>query len=129
MCFFFFSSRRRHTRCGRDWSSDVCSSDLVEPERLIRRSRAVVGFWLAHCTSRPEMLTGPIGTLFGMIQDGALRTVVGGTYPLAEARRAHEDIRARRTVGKLVDRKSTRLNSSHVRISYAVFCLKKKNSD
>src|SRR3989442_10570612 len=27
--FFFFSSRRRHTRCGRDWSSDVCSSDLV----------------------------------------------------------------------------------------------------
>src|SRR2546429_9904228 len=29
-CFFFFSSRRRHTRCSRDWSSDVCSSDLVE---------------------------------------------------------------------------------------------------
>src|SRR5436305_11558100 len=28
--FFFFSSRRRHTRCGRDWSSDVCSSDLCE---------------------------------------------------------------------------------------------------
>src|SRR5215813_13051796 len=26
---FFFSSRRRHTRCGRDWSSDVCSSDLI----------------------------------------------------------------------------------------------------
>src|SRR5215510_15840446 len=28
--FFFFSSRRRHTRWPRDWSSDVCSSDLVE---------------------------------------------------------------------------------------------------
>src|SRR3989442_10981466 len=27
-CALFFSSRRRHTRCGRDWSSDVCSSDL-----------------------------------------------------------------------------------------------------
>src|SRR2546429_826053 len=27
-CYFFFSSRRRHTRCSRDWSSDVCSSDL-----------------------------------------------------------------------------------------------------
>src|SRR2546429_1365052 len=26
---FFFSSRRRHTRCSRDWSSDVCSSDLT----------------------------------------------------------------------------------------------------
>src|SRR5690554_4663703 len=29
LCLFFFSSRRRHTRCGRDWSSDVCSSDLT----------------------------------------------------------------------------------------------------
>src|SRR5256884_6140064 len=29
--FFFFSSRRRHTRCSRDWSSDVCSSDLSLP--------------------------------------------------------------------------------------------------
>src|SRR5690606_40047909 len=26
---FFFTSRRRHTRCSRDWSSDVCSSDLL----------------------------------------------------------------------------------------------------
>src|SRR2546422_634939 len=33
MNFFFFSSRRRHTRCSRDWSSDVCSSDL---ERIVR---------------------------------------------------------------------------------------------
>src|SRR3989442_10197638 len=31
---FFFSSRRRHTRCGRDWSSDVCSSDLLQLQSL-----------------------------------------------------------------------------------------------
>src|SRR6266436_9840351 len=31
--FFFFSSRRRHTRCSRDWSSDVCSSDLGRGEK------------------------------------------------------------------------------------------------
>src|SRR5205809_4099746 len=30
LLFFFFSSRRRHTRCSRDWSSDVCSSDLLQ---------------------------------------------------------------------------------------------------
>src|SRR5205809_3223319 len=29
--YFFFSSRRRHTRCSRDWNSDVCSSDLPSP--------------------------------------------------------------------------------------------------
>src|SRR6266498_4945807 len=32
LLLFFFSSRRRHTRCGRDWSSDVCSSDLAETD-------------------------------------------------------------------------------------------------
>src|SRR3989449_5825752 len=38
MCaFFFFSSRRRHTRCSRDWSSDVCSSDLFWPKPVIVR--------------------------------------------------------------------------------------------
>src|SRR3989442_5170237 len=35
--FFFFSSRRRHTRCGRDWSSDVCSSDLLPVEAGVLR--------------------------------------------------------------------------------------------
>src|SRR2546429_1927343 len=33
--FFFFSSRRRHTRCSRDWSSDVCSSDLFYDRVII----------------------------------------------------------------------------------------------
>src|SRR6266704_5601110 len=48
MFFFFFSSRRRHTRSKRDWSSDVCSSDLqgkrvalVIVVRLVERERVV----------------------------------------------------------------------------------------
>ena len=44
--FFFFSSRRRHTRSDRDWSSDVCSSDLGRNpcpgrHRSIRRARLI----------------------------------------------------------------------------------------
>src|SRR6266498_6131527 len=39
--YFFFSSRRRHTRCGRDWSSDVCSSDLHPPALVEECSGAV----------------------------------------------------------------------------------------
>src|SRR3712207_1604638 len=35
LCFFFFSSRRRHTRYWRDWSSDVCSSDLASIARAL----------------------------------------------------------------------------------------------
>lgn len=75
----------------------------VQPGQLMARSQAVVGFWLAHCMRRPEaMLAGPVAELLAMVRDGALRTVVGGTYPLTQARRAHEDILARRTTGKLV---------------------------
>src|SRR2546429_6946513 len=42
--FFFFSSRRRHTRCSRDWSSDVCSSDLTARDQP---ARGVVVIFLA----------------------------------------------------------------------------------
>src|SRR5690606_40132131 len=38
--FFFFSSRRRHTRFSRDWSSDVCSSDLTGRARVARHTSA-----------------------------------------------------------------------------------------
>src|SRR2546426_6040684 len=40
LCFFFFSSRRRHTRLQGDWSSDVCSSDLVRAQATIGGDRA-----------------------------------------------------------------------------------------
>src|SRR5471030_1123389 len=42
--FFFFSSRRRHTRCLSDWSSDVCSSDLLAPVLLV--PLLLSNFWL-----------------------------------------------------------------------------------
>src|ERR1035438_4853776 len=43
---YFFSSRRRHTRCLSDWSSDVCSSDLIEVDRLL-------------CTTATDLLALP----------------------------------------------------------------------
>jgi NADPH2:quinone reductase len=74
----------------------------VDPGMLLQRSRSVIGFWLAHCMSRPQMLADPVRELLDMVAAGELRPVVGGTYPLAQARQAHEDILARRTTGKLV---------------------------
>src|SRR2546429_7052572 len=43
---FFFSSRRRHTRCSRDWSSDVCSSDLsrLSVRYVAKKGKVLVGF-------------------------------------------------------------------------------------
>src|SRR2546421_5653038 len=41
LLFFFFSSRRRHTRSDRDWSSDVCSSDLLREREFVAAARAV----------------------------------------------------------------------------------------
>src|SRR2546422_7348394 len=47
--FFFFSSRRRHTRCSRDWSSDVCSSDLRYPTSGgLLEARAEIARWFAE---------------------------------------------------------------------------------
>src|SRR2546421_7970345 len=43
MFFFFFSSRRRHTRSDRDWSSDVCSSDLIDLDHAGSAARGVGG--------------------------------------------------------------------------------------
>src|SRR3712207_8974437 len=47
-------------------------------------------------------------------------------HPAAHDRDVHRQIAVQLRVGRLRDRKSTRLNSSHANISYAVFCLKKK---
>src|SRR5258706_544014 len=53
LCFFFFSSRRRHTRLVSDWSSDVCSSDLRSLTWLTDSSPEItrdgLSPWRAHC--------------------------------------------------------------------------------
>ena len=69
---------------------------------LLRRSRAVIGFWLMHLLERPRMLREPLADLFELAALGELRVVVGGTYPMSEVRRAHEDLAGRRTTGKLL---------------------------
>jgi NADPH:quinone reductase len=74
----------------------------IPPVQLMARSRSVIGFWLAHCFSRPGMYHEPMDELFAMTVQGRLRPQIGGVHPLAEAARAHEDLRARRTTGKLV---------------------------
>src|SRR3712207_7323591 len=106
MFFFFFSSRRRHTRYWRDWSSDVCSSDLGT-------SPSVSNFlprWTSSVASPPSSRI-----MFGPSSPGQ-----------SSARSVHHQYSSRASPFQAKDRKSTRLNSSHANISYAVFCLKKK---
>lgn len=74
----------------------------VDPGLLIARSRAIVGFWLAHCMTVPGMLDQAVKDLLTLIDRRDLRVIIGGEYPLADARRAHEDIRGRGTTGKLL---------------------------
>src|SRR5438105_12033648 len=54
--FFFFSSRRRHTRSTRDWSSDVCSSDLtlVEIEARTREQARALGVQVSWTQTNHE---------------------------------------------------------------------------
>lgn len=75
----------------------------VELGRLTARSQGVIGFWLAHAMRDPARhLARPMAELMDLVARSELRAVIGATYPLSEARRAHEDLRGRRTVGKIV---------------------------
>jgi len=74
----------------------------VDPSVLLRRSWTIAGFWLMHLVPRPELLNAAMTDLLTAVLSGDLEPVVGATYPLAEARLAHEHLRARRTTGKLV---------------------------
>jgi NADPH:quinone reductase len=74
----------------------------VQTGRLMRRSQAVVGFWLAHCLGQRDMTEEPLRDLFERVARGELRPQVGETYPMSEVRRAHEDLHSRRTSGKLL---------------------------
>lgn len=73
----------------------------IPPGLMIATSRAVIGFWLVHCMQRPEMVTGPMAELLRLVLDGRLRVIAGGTWPLEDARAAHEALRSRATAGKL----------------------------
>lgn len=74
----------------------------VSTAALLRGSKSVVGFWLAHLLSRPELLAPMIGDLMAALAAGEIEVTIGGVYPLSEAARAHEDLIARRTSGKLL---------------------------
>jgi NADPH2:quinone reductase len=74
----------------------------LDPGRLMARGQGVLGFWLVHLLRRPDLLTEAMVDMFAAVVAGELEPVLGGTYPLADARRAHEDIRGRGTTGKLV---------------------------
>ncbi len=74
----------------------------VELASLMKHSTTVAGMWLPHVFGLPgEVMATALGELFDLVRAGGLRVVEGGDYALTEARKAHEDLRARRTTGKL----------------------------
>jgi NADPH2:quinone reductase len=85
----------------------ACGIATSEPNKvstgsLLRHSRAVVGFYIFHCFERPGMFAEALSDLFARAARGAVRAVVGHTYPLAKAAQAQIDLLERRTTGKLL---------------------------
>src|SRR5437762_10306950 len=108
---YFFSSRRWHSRYIGDWSSDVCSSDLFGMYRCF-------GFGGA------DLRDAAAGDFDRSDRGKADLILFEGASEIGD--RARSGCRGRRIgISTEIDRKSTRLNSSHRCISYAVFCLKK----
>src|SRR5699024_3360672 len=86
-CLFFFSSRRRHTRSKRDWSSDVCSSDLVragERWALIGSIGAGKSTLLSLCGAEAHPTRGTVEVLghrLGRVEIRKLRESIGHVNP------------------------------------------------
>ncbi len=74
----------------------------VRTGKLMRTNRQVIGFWIQPLLERPEMVGPPLQDLFAQIADGAVRVVVGATYPLSRAAEAQVALAERRTSGKLL---------------------------
>src|SRR3712207_8555618 len=89
---FFFSSRRRHTRYWRDWSSDVCSSDLGpmrrEPSLTFRGALRILGKTETPLIDKLDTLLG------GAILASGVGAVAGAR---SEERRVGKECRSRRS--------------------------------
>src|SRR2546427_1372421 len=116
---FFFSSRRRHTRFDCDWSSDVCSSDLDAVEV---GSEALIDDELVRVVSI-DPVAATLTVARGCVDTVPVQHAVGTRVWFTDE---YVGFDGREYLANEADRKSTRLNSSHSQISYAVFCLKKK---
>ena len=75
----------------------------ISTNYLLQSSKSVLGFWLIALIARKRELIGEmVGDLFGAVAKGELEVVIGETYPLSEAARAHEAMQDRGTTGKLL---------------------------
>ncbi|HEY1238017.1 MAG TPA: zinc-binding dehydrogenase [Solirubrobacterales bacterium] len=75
----------------------------VPTNYLLQSSKSVLGFWLVPLVvQRQDLIASMIGDLLGAVAAGEIEVVIGNTYPLSEAARAHEDIQERNTTGKLL---------------------------
>jgi NADPH2:quinone reductase len=74
----------------------------VMTQKLMRTSRAVVGFWLVHLFRRPDLLEQGITELLEAVGSGKLEVVIGATYGLSDVADAHRALQGRETQGKLL---------------------------
>ncbi|MFF9212845.1 MULTISPECIES: zinc-binding alcohol dehydrogenase family protein [unclassified Streptomyces] len=77
-------------------------ASAISPSRLAVESLTVAGFWLTPLLVREGTAGAPLQELLDLTARRRLRPLVGGQYPLGQARQAHEDLLARRTKGKLL---------------------------
>ena len=101
-----FDAERRGARAVRAASSPTgsraASRTTLATGRLMRKSRAVVGFWLMHCLGRRDMMRGAARDLFERAARGELVPQIGDTYALVRGAPGARGPPGRRTTGKLL---------------------------
>ena len=74
---------------------------MIQPASLMGGSKTITGFWLAHCFGSKALMNDVIEELFALVKNGKLKPVIGATYGLSQATKAHQAMRARETTGKI----------------------------
>lgn len=76
--------------------------NTIRTGHLLRNSRSVIGFWLYHLLEQREAVSEAVADVFAALTAGELEVVIGETFPLSQARSAHEALASRATSGKLL---------------------------
>src|SRR5437868_14179698 len=108
--FFFFSSRRRHTRSKRDWSSDVCSSDLSTRTPRPQRSASA---GVSHSSRRAQSISAaPASAKIGRASCREKSVDLGGSRIIKKKKRnqnkEREKSKRRKTLTRMMTTRSSR---------------------
>ncbi|MBU8789291.1 quinone oxidoreductase [Oceanobacillus caeni] len=72
------------------------------PSKLMKRNQSIIGFFLSQIMKEPDLYLFSLKELISFVEQGKIKTTIGGTYPLEEVAHVHQILQSRKTKGKII---------------------------